>query len=494
MRLPTKQEYEVGLQKFQNLYAKIQLVNKQDQSLGEWETSVVGNPTFTIDSDSAIRRTCSLTLLSKGKRDFESSVAEGKDIWLNTYMKIYLGIENMRTKEIVYTNMGKYMLDNPREVYSSTENTFTIKGVDLMCQFTGLRNGVIGGKSEFVTEYVIEEGSNVRQSIIGVLEMAGFYAYAVDECQFNVPNDLKFGNSNTYYDILKALLDIDPTMQMYFDVDGVFRYEKTPMTENEQIILDDSYWKKTLISYSRDYDFEKVKNYVEVVGKTHSIKNYSDATVSGRVYNLQIPTLSNLYNNAKIGFTAPYKVNSPQIKINNFPAKNLVDYEYDEYGNVVYVNGKPSMIGAELENKANVYYVAKYIEEEDYFLYLGEVTPIAIAKDEDPNSPFYIGGELGTIKIVLQGGEYENIHTQAQARKRAQWELYRRCKLTDSIEINSIPILWLDVNSIISISLPRKNSEEEESLKYIVTNINTTFGIGGNQTIKASRYYPLYNN
>jgi hypothetical protein len=151
------------------------------------------------------------------------------------------------------------------------------------------------------------------------------------------------------------------------------------------------------------------------------------------------------------------------------------------------------MIAATLEDRPNVYYVAKYIEADDYFLYMGEVTPVATEKDEDPNSPFYIGGALGEIKIVLQGGEYENIHTQAQAKKRAQWELYRRCKLTDSIEINTIPILWLDVNSVISISLPRKNSEKEESLRYIITNINTTFGVGGSQTIKASRYYPYYN-
>lgn len=493
MRLPTQAEYEVGLQKFQDLYAKIRLVNTKGQSLGEWETSVVGNPTFTIDSSSAIRRTCSLTLLSKGRRDFESSVREGKDIWLNTYVQVYLGIEHMRTKKIVYVNMGKYMLDNPREVYTATENTFTIKGVDLMCQLTGLRNGVIGSQGEFISEYVIKEGSNVREEIMKVLRAAGFNNFVIEECQFTVPNELKFTNSNTYYDILKALLDIDPTMQMYFDVDGVFRYEKTPMGENEQIIVNDDYWRKTLISYSRDYDFEKVKNYVEVVGKTHTIKNYADATVDGSIYNLNIVTITNLYDKTKIGFTAPHKVTDPKIKINDLPAKELLDYEYDEFGNVVFIDGKPSMIAADLENRENVYYVAKYIEDGDYFLYMGEVTPVAIAKDEDPNSPFYVEGELGEIKIVLQGGEYENIHTQAQARKRAQWELYRRCKLTDSIEINTIPILWLDVNSVISITLPRKNSKEEESLKYIITNINTTFGIGGSQTIKASRYYPYYN-
>ena len=38
MRLPTQEEYKAGQQLFQNLYAKIRLVNTKNQSLGEWET------------------------------------------------------------------------------------------------------------------------------------------------------------------------------------------------------------------------------------------------------------------------------------------------------------------------------------------------------------------------------------------------------------------------------------------------------------------------
>ena len=412
----------------------------------------------------------------------------------------------MRTKEIVYTNMGKYMLDNPREVYTASENTFTLKGVDLMCRMTGLRNGVIGGDGEHLTEYIIEEGANVRMAIIGCITMAGFTNYVVDECQFTVPNELKFTNSNTIYDMLKALLDIDPTMQMYFDVDGVFHYESIPMGQNEQVLVNNDYWKKSLISYNRDYDFEKIKNSIEVIGKTHTIKHYADATTTDNIYNLNIVTVRNLYNNLKIGFTAPSKVLNPMIKINDLPAKALKDYLYDEYGNVQYdEHGQPIMTYATLEDKTDVYYVAKYVESNiidnieygDYYMYYGEVTPVAVAEDTDPESPFYVEGELGRIKIVLQGGEYENIYTQAMARKRAEWELYRRCKLTDCIEINSIPILWLDVNSIIEICLPSRNAkknEEKECLQYIITNISTTFGINGSQTIKAARYYPFYQN
>ena len=145
MRLPTQEEYNVGLQKYQKLYAKINLVNSVGQDLGTWESVVIGNPSFTIDSTSSIRRTCSFSVAATNGRGLNTELKDGAQIWLDTYLKIYLGIEDMRTGKIIYTNMGKYMLENPHRVYSATDNTFTIKGMDMMCKLTGLRNGNLEG-------------------------------------------------------------------------------------------------------------------------------------------------------------------------------------------------------------------------------------------------------------------------------------------------------------------------------------------------------------
>ena len=486
MRLPTQEEYNVGLQKFQKLYAKINLVNSVGQDLGTWESVVIGNPTFTIDSTSSIRRTCNFTIAATNGRGLNAELKDGAQIWLDTYLQIYLGIEDMRTGEVIYTKMGKYMLENPHRVYSATDNTFTIKGIDMMCKLTGLRNGNLEG-----VKHTIEQGTNVRNAILGCLELANIKDYVVDECQYDVPNQINIDAGGTIYDILQELLNIDPNMQMYFDVDGVFRYEPIPTGDDEQIIIDTDYWDKSLISYSIDYDFDSVKNVIEVLGKTHDIKNFGEATLSNNTYSVDIPTIESYLDNIKVGFIAPSVINNPKININSLGVKDIKD----ELGNPA----KFQTHFTEEGTTANSYQVIKYNEEKGYFIYLGEITPYGTAQDDNPESPFYVNGRLGKIRIVLEGGEYDNIYTSSQAQKRAEWELYRRCKLTDNIEITSVPVLWADVNCLIRISLPKgKDSNgnyiESETNTYMITSINTTFGVNGNQTIKASRYYPFYND
>lgn len=474
--MPSQNEYSVGLQQSRELYAKVRLINLDWQELSEWESAVIGSPTFTVDATSAIRRTCNISLAATDIKGINHAVGYGKDIWLDTYFNVSIGIKDIHTDEVIYTNMGLYMVDNPTKIYSAVDNSFNIKGVDLMASMTGLRNGCLEGY-----EYVIPQGRNVRTAIIGAIKLAGFNKYVVSECQFAVPNEIKLDVGSTIYDILEKLLEIDPNMQMYFDVDGVFHYEPIPTGDNEEITLNDAYWDRTLISMETSYNFEGVKNVIEVIGKTHEIKWYADATISGSTYNLNMPAYtSNHYrNNLKIGFTAPNKVTNPYVQINSLGAKPLKNSD----GTF-----------AVLADESSKYYVARYQEDGDYFLFLGAVCPHAEVRYENADSPFGIP-KLGEVRIVLSGGEFENIFTDAQALKRAEWELYNRCKLTDSINITCVPILWLDVNTLFEITVPATNEKvEPEVCQYIVKSINTTFGVDGTQTIQASRYYPFYES
>lgn len=108
----------------------------------------------------------------------------------------------------------------------------------------------------------------------------------------------------------------------------------------------------------------------------------------------------------------------------------------------------------------------------------------ALVKDENPDSPFYVNGSVGEIRIVLSGGEYDNISSQQLAQDRAEYELYLRARLNDNITIDCVPIYFLETNKLITITLPN----EDESKQYIIQSIST----GGTQSITASRYYPLY--
>ena len=563
--MPTQTEYNLAKQNVRINYYKIILLNYQFQNVGELTGDSIEPPSFTIDANSDIRRTCSITLTP---RDSSFDIKQGNKIWLDKYVQIFVGQKNIRTKEIEYTNMGIYLINNPQRVYSATDNTLTIQGLDLMARTTGLRNGNLQGMP-----YIIPQGSNVRVAIIAVLELAGFTRYVVDECPIDVPNDIRVDVGGTVYQLLTALRDILPNYQMYFDTDGVFHYNLIPSGKNEQVMVDDDIWNVNLIDYQKSTDFESLKNSIEVFGKTHDIKNYGgQASVSGDTYSITLSSVNSLYRNTKIGFNTSVDVGDTKnlsVTIANgtvtYPIRNedgttpkfneedtyyVVKYVYGtdhweftnvqevENPNVAIINDDTyivtdssvteytdgmtytfqtpssgcdsvylpyfqinSLDKIEIKNTVKIrndmvytlkYFEASSYEEEKYFQFMGEITPYAQIKEENPDSPFYVGGTVGEIRQVLSGGDYDNIYTSDLAMERAKWELYRLCRLQDNVTLNCIPIYWLDVNWLVEITLPNKYGEEETE-KYIIKSINIGSGVGATMSVTMMKYYPYYD-
>ena len=575
--MPTQLEYNLSKQNTRIKYFKIVLLNYRFQNVGELTGDTIESPSFTIDANSDIRRTCSITFTP---RDSSFDISQGNKIWLDKYVQVFVGQKDMRTNKIEYTNMGIYLINNPQRVYSVTDNTLTIQGIDLMAKLTGLRNGNLQG-----IPYLIPQGSNVRVAIIACLEIAGFTKYVVDECEIDVPNDIKVDVGGTIYQLLVKLRDILPNYQMYFDVDGVFHYNLIPSGHNEQIMVDDDIWSVNLIDYQKSTDFESLKNSIEVFGKTHDIKNYGgQATVEKDTYKISLSGISKLNRNTKIGFntsvdlgsTKKLSVTMSKNKIDNsgnvttetktetypirtekgvvptfkdentyYVVKFVYGIDHWEFTNVQqvenpnravindntyiitdssisdYTDGMTYTFRTPMTGCENVYmpyfqinslkkieihntvklrndttYTLKYFEaseydQEKYFQFMGEVTPYAQIKEENPYSPYYVGGSVGEIRIVLSGGEYDNIYTSDLAFERAKWELYQRCRLLDNVTLNCVPIYWLDVNWLVEITLPNKYGTKEKEL-YIIKSININGGLSSTQSITLMRYLPFY--
>ena len=569
----SQDEYNVAKQQARELHAKINLLNFNFQTVDELSGVVLPSSTYSIDSTSDIRRTCNISLIPI---DSSFDIAEGNKIWLDKYIQVYIGIKNILTDEIIYTNMGIYLVDNPTRVYDPTNNTMTIKGVDLMAKMTGLRNGNLEG-----IDYVIPSGYNVRKAIIAAISLAGFTKYSSVECPYTVPNQITIESGGTVYDILKKLQEITAEQyQMYFDVDGVFHYDKVPNGVNDQVVVDDDIWNAVLIDYSISNDFDNIKNHIEVYGKTHDIKYYGGtATVSGSQISCSISTLKKLRKNIKLGFTMPETFtlgSNPTLQVtgynstvftsypimndtgtthiastqfvagkyyvckmilgddyatlatsstvsNNVATLNSTINEYDVTISSItaYTNGmtftfKTPSTGCDvaynptirvnaldaleiqsptlLENDTS-YTVTVTIQSDDtskmYFYFMGEVNPSGVAEETNPESPFYINGTMGSVRLVLQGGDYDNIYTSELAQIRANWELYNYCRLQDSITIDVIPLYWLDVNTLISITLPNKQGTSTTE-EYLVKQISTTLDITGTQSIQLMKFYPFY--
>ena len=446
------------------LRAKINILNFNFQTVDEISGNVIdGN--ITEDANSDIRRTCDITMVVTNG---EFNIIPGGKIFLDKYIQIYIGVDNLYTGTTQWFNKGIYLIDQPTYNFDPVTSTLSFQGYDLMVKMTGQRNGYLEGITT-----VIPQGSNIRESMISVVtQLGGFTRYSIQDNPQPVPYDIKINPGGTVYELLVELRDILPSWQIYFDEDGIFHYEPIPNGENEPIMFYDDTWDKVVLSETISTDFSKVKNVVEVWGKSLDPPYYADATVSGSTYVLSIAEVSSYTNNMMYGFTAPSIVSTPYLRINSLSSRPIVNED-----------GTAAVIP-----EANAYYVVKYQQSSNNFLFMGYQQPYAVAKDDNPNSPFYVDGPVGEIRIVLTGGDYDNIYTNDLALQRAEYELWTRTRLEDDVTLSCVPIYSLQTNTVVSKTL----SNETEPTLFIIKNISTNLSYSGTQSVQMITYYPLY--
>lgn len=474
--LITASQYNTAKQANRKTLVKIDLLNFDYFVVDSLEGYGLGG-SISINANSDIRRTCNISFIVN---DSTFEIKSGGEIWLDKLVKIYLGIEDIKTSEISWTDMGIFLINQPTYTYDAQTKTMSIQGVDLMARLTGLRSGIIKEISE--SGYaLIPVGTNVREAIIGILTENNFINYFVSECLNidgeiqNVPYDMKFEQGSTWYDILLELKNILPHYQMYFDVNGVFRYEPIPYNATDPIMIDEDIWDNNVLSETINVDFESVKNVVEVWGRVHETEYYSDSTTTTIVSTTQIkPTWANLVSLEDYTVTAltlPQALNGEELFINFlgiFPIKDSSN------------NNITSL-------EADTYYTFSYIPD-GYWLFLGGEQAFAVYKDENPDSPFYVGGSIGEIREVLYGNEYENIVSNDLALQRAKYEIYKRCRLNDTINLTTVPIYWADVNWKVAYTPLGENS----SYEYMIQTIQIPLSVKNTQSFNLSRFYPLY--
>lgn len=464
-----QQDYNIMSQPYINKYMKLNILNFDLNVVDEISGNLVSCD-VSVNADSDLRRSCLVSLIIV---DSSFDVGSGNRIWLDKFIQPFVGYENIYTGEIQWYNQGIYLINAPSYSYDATNNTLSFSGLDLMSKLTGLRNGALPG-----VPTVVPQGSNVREAIIAAIKLAGFTKYVVDECTNvdgniqSVPYDIQVDQGGYIFDIIKQLRDILPNYQVYFDVDGVFHYDQIPSGDNDPVLIDDDLWDDIVVAEAVSTDFEKVKNYIEIYGKSHAITNYSsNTTVSGTQIRLTLSGYTETAGNL-IGFTLPNNIaGNIMIKVNSLTARNLVD------SNGAFITSLDK----------DVYYVAVFRANNTYE-FLGHQQAQAIVQDDNPNSPFYVNGTTGIIREVLYGGDYDNIMSDDLALQRAKLELYWKCRLNDGISLSCIPIPWLDVNILISHA-PRQSAQQKQ---YMIKSFSASYGDVAAMNISAITYYSYY--
>ena len=322
------EDYNVLKQQYIKKYIRLELLDFQYNIVDE----LSGNMTkcsINVDSNSDLRRSCDLSFVVTTST---FDIKAGSKLWLDKFVRPYVGYENMRTGEIQWYNQGIYLVNNPQWSYNASTNEISMQALDLMSKLTGLRNGNLEG-----IPTKIAKDENVREAIIKTIELGGFTKYICEECKTKdgtivpVPYDIEIDVGGTIYDILTGLRDIMPNYQIYFDINGVFHYEPIPLAYDDPVLIDDDLFNNVLISENINTDFESVKNYVEVLGHTWDVDYYSPSESTTVNDNMITPTfadLTALEDGTAVGITLPIDANSTSgLNIGFLGTNKIVDID-----------------------------------------------------------------------------------------------------------------------------------------------------------------------
>ena len=397
--MPNQKQFDTTLQSIRNIDCKL-FVLDYDYTVLDEISGKTESVSLSVNAESDIRRTANINIaLKDDSRQINSNAfywQVGNPYWFDKYIQIYVAIQDVNTQEYIWVNEGIYMVNSPSISYDATTNNLSFEAVDLMSKMTGLRNGQLEGMT-----YTIPVGSTITSALKTLLVEQGFDKYIIFTPPYDyVPQEIKIDIGGTAYDLLRELRDINANWEMFFDVDGVFHFQQIPSgkvvvdpdsgEEGEPTpVVDQTVWDKLNVSYDLDTNFEDVKNYIEVLGKVHEPHEYGTVTINNNVLNMKLTNIVASYLNnewiigipviATEGATEPEALSTPieRIIIKDVASTSVAD-----------ITLETPIIAA------NEYYCVKLIFNNttcESCEYLGALQPRAIAFENNPESPFYVG-------------------------------------------------------------------------------------------------------
>ena len=187
----TYKDFLLELDKYRNktIYARITSL-KFDESPRESIEGRVTQGSINLDGASALRRSCSLTIIAENFRYDDY-------LWgMNTKFKLEIGVENpinANYPDVIWFNQGIYLISSFNTARSATNFTITIQGKDKMC----LLNGEVGGSLTSSVDFgqIEEEDENgnwvIKKIPIPDIIRNAVHVYANEPYHNIVINDLE---------------------------------------------------------------------------------------------------------------------------------------------------------------------------------------------------------------------------------------------------------------------------------------------------------------
>ena len=151
-------DFLLNLDKYPNklIHVRVTALNMQELPLQSIE-GYVTQGSVNVDGASAVRRTCSLTLVADYNRFSQDEAQKFFDYsWgLHTRFNLEVGVENeidSNYPEIIWFPQGIYITTSISVSYSTNNFQLTLQGKDKMCLLNGEVSGSLEASIDFGTE------------------------------------------------------------------------------------------------------------------------------------------------------------------------------------------------------------------------------------------------------------------------------------------------------------------------------------------------------
>lgn len=470
----SERQDRVLLQNTRILHVKIEVLNNHDIITGEVSGEVVSG-SYTISALAAIRRTASVTL-----RLQESFLPDADTVfWINRKFRLYLGIEEADSGEIIWFPKGTYAIQDPSIDVTLEGNTMTISGLDKMALYTGDISGYLADA------YLIEidpekEPVTIREAVEAIMKDSGesdMHLILANEKDENmcIPYKIESAVGDTRYTLLETLTNLFYNYQCYFDIDGTFVFAPKPTFELENYPVQwDFRAHNLLISVQRNILYSNVKNKITVYGAVHD-DGYQ-------------PKYEIIVDEAHYPHS-PFTVEKLDEYVRFDPATGTGVRMYRDY-----VTQEDSYVSAVREFQGGSAYRADDIvlSKGKHYRCLTDIPAGSYFSPETETAYWqFIDTGMNEDGEIIDHETYEAamavIHAAAidLCQSKALEEVYNHQQATDTINCTCLPIYSLDVNSVILLDDPVSGA----SGKYVVTEISCGLGAGEIMNFTANKLW-----
>lgn len=515
-----------------DLYQLLPQMNATDKFVKVDEISgVVIDGSVQIDADSDVRRTADMDIYV---RDASFVVSSETDIWLDKYLRIYLGYQSMETKQTYWYPLGFFVMSVADYVYSPDERTLHLTLSDLVSILDGSHAGALYGAAEVKLEAKELSCQAAMRHIVRdqghwpFTEIEEIGPYMRESFDNRIPFTIELDTGSTVWDVVTKLRDLYPGYEAFFDVDGVFHCRRIPTCLHEPVMLSSDMMEPLVVAEtSNSLDFSMVKNVIEVYGKEYEDINYStdDVTGTNGLYKAKFETFKYpaIEDDTWFSFTPNHNNPGPcRLQVNDCAPVDIV----------MAVTGQPEREVPEGLIQAEMPVIVAYekdpLSNKRRFRYIGRTTVHAlkilsatqprwinaevemkqnilkynchnISYAVNPSSPFTVE-KIGERVLVCSGEEYKVIEDDWTAMQRCEYELWKSTNLQYTLKLETVLIPWLDVNQKICYESPldkmgRKaqglNAKTDEDNQYIIKRISMSLS-SGTMTLDLTRFYNEY--